>query len=166
MITKTKPRLPQHRPVRPRVAVMLAGGLMVVVAFQAALTFGAPFGVAALGGANPGQLPTALRLVTGVAAVVWLFAVTVVLARGGHTLVPVPEVVSRVGIWVVVAFLGVGVLMNFASSSPWERFGWGPYTLIMLVLSVVLARSASVSDRPRKTGFTEAQRNQLPGVTS
>ena len=166
MINKTKPRLTHHRPVRPRVAVVLTGGLMVVVAFQAALTFGAPFGVAALGGANPGQLPTALRLVTGVAAVVWLFAVLVVLARGGHALVPFPEVLARVGLWVVVGFLGVGVLMNFASSSPWERFGWGPYTLIMFVLSVVLARSASVSDRPGKTGSTAAQYGQLPGAIS
>ena len=166
MITKTKPRLTNHRPVRSGVAVVLAAGLVVVVAFQAALTFGAPFGAAALGGTNPGRLPDAVRLVTGFSAVVWLVAALVVLARGGYALVPIPEAVSRVGTWVLVGLLGLGALMQFASSSPWERFGWGPYTLIMFVLSVVLARSGSVSDRPRKTGFTEAQPSQVPGATS
>ena len=166
MITKTKPRLTNHRPVRPRVAVVLAVGLMVVVAFQAALTFGAPFGAAALGGTNPGQLPDAVRLVTGFSAVVWLFAALLVLARGGRAVVRLPEAVSRVGIWVLVGLLGLGALMQFASSSPWERFGWGPYTLIMFVLSVVLARSGTVSDRPRKTGPTGVQRSHLPGATS
>ncbi len=164
MITKTKPRSTNHRPAGPRAAVMLAVGLSIVVAFQAALTFGAPFGVAAQGGANPGQLPVALRLVAGVAAVAFLCAVLVVLARGGRALVPLPEAVSRVGAWGVVAFLGVGVLMNFASSSPWERFGWGPYTLIMFVLSVILARSGTVSDRPRRTGSTG--RSTFPGTAS
>jgi len=166
MITKTKPRLTNHRPVRPRVAVVLAVGLMVVVAFQAALTFGAPFGAAALGGTNPGQLPDAVRLVTGFSAVVWLFAALLVLARGGRAVVRLPEAVSRVGTWVLVGLLGLGALMQFASSSPWERFGWGPYTLIMFVLSVVLARSGTVSDRPRKTGPMGVQRSQLPGATS
>ena len=166
MITKAKPRLTNHRPVRPRVAVVLAVGLMVVVAFQAALTFGAPFGAAALGGTNPGQLPDAVRLVTGFSAVVWLFAALLVLARGGRAVVRLPEAVSRVGTWVLVGLLGLGALMQFASSSPWERFGWGPYTLIMFVLSVVLARSGSVSGRPRKPGSTEVQRSQLPGATS
>ena len=83
MLSKTKPSRTNDRPVRPRVAIVLAAGLLIVVAFQAALTFGAPFGAAAQGGTNPGRLPDALRLVTGLGAVVWLFAALVVLARGG-----------------------------------------------------------------------------------
>jgi hypothetical protein len=140
MRTKANSTLNNDEPVRP-VAIVLGAGLLIVVAFQAALTFGAPFGVAAQGGANPGQLPVALRLVTGVGAVVWLFAAMVVLARGGRGVVPLPNAVVRVGSWVVVGLLGVGALVNFASSSPWERFGWGPFTLVLFVLSVVLARS-------------------------
>jgi hypothetical protein len=31
---------------------------------------------------------------------------------------------------VLVGLLGVGGLLNFASSSSWERFGWGPFTLV------------------------------------
>lgn len=130
-----------------RVAVVLAGGLLIVAAFQAALTLGAPLGAAAQGGTNSGQLPDARRLVTGVATLIWLFAVLLVLARGGHALVRLPEAVSRVGTWVLVGLLGLGALMNLASSSSWERLGWGPFTLVLLVLGVVLARSDSPSDR-------------------
>ncbi len=141
MLANAKPRQINDQPVRLRVAVVLAGGLLIVTVFQAALTFGAPLGAAAQGGTNPGQLPDALRLVTGLSAVVWLFASLLVLGRGGHAVVPLPEAVSRVGTWVLVGLLGVGALLNFASSSPWERFGWGPFTLVLFILGIVLARS-------------------------
>jgi hypothetical protein len=52
---KTKPALTNDRPIRPLVAVVLGVGLLIVVAFQTALTSGAPFGVAAQGGTNPGS---------------------------------------------------------------------------------------------------------------
>ena len=154
MLTKTRPHS-NDQPARPRLAVVLAVGLVIVTAFQAALTFGAPLGAAALGGANPGQLPDAVRLVTGLSAVIWLFATLLVLARGGYALVPVPEPVSRVGPWVLVGLLGLGTLMNFASSSPWERFGWGPFTLVLLTFGVAVARSGSPSGPAlRKAGRT------------
>jgi hypothetical protein len=135
------------QPVRPRVAVVLAAGLLAVTAFQAALTLGAPLGAAAQGGTNPGQLPDALRLVTGLFVVVWFFAGLLVLARGGIALLPLPTGVTKLGTWVLVGLLGLGALMNFASSSPWERFGWGPFTFVLLILAVVLARSGLPADR-------------------
>ena len=141
MITETKPRPTTSRPVRPLIAHVLAAGLLIVVVFQAALTLGAPFGAAALGGTNPGRLPDAMRFVTGSATLLWFGAILVVLARGGRALVPVPNAVAQVGTWVLVGLLGLGALMNFASASPWERFGWGPFTLVLLILGVVLARS-------------------------
>ena len=58
-------RATSGRPLRPGIAVLVAGGCAVVVTFQVALTLGAPFGAAALGGANTGQLPNELRMVTG-----------------------------------------------------------------------------------------------------
>ncbi len=131
------------RPARPLVAILLATGLLIVVAFEAALTLGAPLGAAAMGGANPGTLPHSARLVTGIGALVWSLAVLVVLARGDRAVVPVPPAVARVGTWVILGLLGLGALLNFASSSPWERWGWGPFTLIMFGLCLVLARSGS-----------------------
>ena len=147
-ITQSKPRPTDDRPV-PRVAIVLASGLVVVTAFQLALTFGAPLGAAALGGTNPGQLPDAVRVVTGFSAAVWLFAALLVLARGGRAIVPLPEAVSRVGTWVLVGLLGLGALLNFASPSPWERYGWGPFTVVLFILSVLLARSSSGSSAPK-----------------
>ena len=146
-LAETKPRNIDDPSVRPRVAVVLAGGLLIVTAFQAALTFGAPFGAAALGGTYPGQLPDAVRIVTGLFTVVWLFAALLALARGGIALLPLTRRVTRLGTWVLVGLLGLGALMNFASSSPWERFGWGPFTFVLLVLGVVLARSGLPAGR-------------------
>jgi len=148
MQANTSPYPRQGTGVRPRVAVALAVGLLIVTAFQAVLTLGAPLGAAAMGGTNPGQLPDSVRLVTGVFTVVWLFAALLVLARGGRALVPLPQAVYRRGTWVLVGLLGLGALMQFASSSPWERFGWGPFTLAMFVLGVVLARSGLPSGGP------------------
>lgn len=130
------------RPRRPHVAVVLAIGLLIVAAFQTALTFGAPYGAAALGGSDSGQLSDALRVVTGVSAMIWLFATTVVLARGGRAVIGLPESVSRVGTAVLAGVLGLGALLNFASQSSWERFGWGPFTAVLVILCVILARSA------------------------
>jgi hypothetical protein len=143
MTPESKARPENNQPVRPLVAVVLAAGLLVVVAFQAALTLGAPFGAAAMGGTNPGTLPDETRLVSGFAALVWLLAASLVLARGGRALTPVPTALAKIGTWVLAGFLGLGALMNFASSSPWERWGWGPFTLIMFGLCLVLARSGS-----------------------
>ena len=56
------------------------------------------------------------------------------LARGGRNQVHLPAAVVRGGTWVIVVLLGVGVLMNVASSSPWERYGWGPFTLVLFRL--------------------------------
>lgn len=99
-----------------------------------------------MGGTNPGKLPDAVRLVTGFATLAWFLAAMVVLARGGRAPVPVPPAVARVGTWVLVVLLGLGAVMNFASSSSWERFGWGPFTLVLFVLCVVLAKSAHSTD--------------------
>ena len=146
MLTKTEPHT-NDQSVHSRVAVVLAAGLLIVTTFQAALTLGAPLGAAALGGVNPGQLPDAVRLVTGFSTVMWLSAALLVLARGGRALVPLPKAVSRIGTWVLVGLLGLGAVMNAASSSPWERFGWAPFTLVLFTLGVVLARSGSPAGR-------------------
>ncbi|MCY7289825.1 MAG: hypothetical protein LH624_16675, partial [Cryobacterium sp.] len=87
--------------------------------------------------------PDELRVASGIGGLVFLFASLVVLARGGCNLIRLPAGVVRVGTWVIVALLGVGALMNFASSSPWERYGWGPFTVVLFVLCVVLARSGA-----------------------
>ena len=137
----------RQRPPRPRVAAVLAVGCLIVGAFQIALTLGAPLGAAALGGTISGPLPGNLRFVTALTALVWLFTALVVLARGGFATSPMPRAVARWGTWVLLGLLGIATLLNVASSSPWERFGWAPYSLTMFVLCLTLTRSRPLADR-------------------
>jgi hypothetical protein len=132
-----------------RIAAMAAAvGFLVIAAFQVALALGAPLGSAAWGGAYEGQLPMGLRIASGVAVCVWVLAALIVLGRAGFRVVPLPYGVLRWGTWVLVGLLFVGALMNIASSSGWERFGWGPFSLILGVLCLIVAlRAEPVSGR-------------------
>jgi hypothetical protein len=123
-------------------AVAAAVGFLVMAAFQAALALGAPLGTASWGGAYEGQLPMGLRIASGVAVAVYVLFALIVLGRGGFRGVPLPHGVLRWGTWVLVGLMFVGALMNFASSSGWERFGWGPFSLILGVLCLFVTLRA------------------------
>ena len=129
------------KPVRIA-AVTAAGGFLLQAAFQAALALGAPLGSASWGGAYEGQLPTSLRIASGVAACVYVLFALIVLGRGGFRGVPLPYGVLRWGTWVLVGLMLVGVLPNLASTSGWERFGWGPLALILALLCLFVALRA------------------------
>lgn len=144
-------RARQARPPRRRISIALAIGFSVIVAFEIALTLGAPFGAAALGGAHAGSLPAELRIVTAVNGLFWVLAALVVLARGGVRVSLIPRALARVGTWALVGLLALGALMNIASFSPWERFGWAPFTLILFVLTLLLARGGVAAGPAGKT---------------
>ncbi len=148
--TTVAPSMPA-RPVRRKLAVTIAVGFLIVVVFQIALTLGAPLGAAALGGANVGQLPPELRVASAVSALIWIFAALIVLARGGFAVSPLPRGLARWGTWFLVCYLALGVLMNAASFSPWERFGWAPFTLVLFVLTLLLARGGLPADKAGRT---------------
>jgi hypothetical protein len=122
------------------VALIAAGGFAVIVAFQVALVLGAPFGAAAWGGATPGPLPANLRIASVVVGVVWASAALIVLSRAGIDVVSLPAEFARWGTWILVGLLSVGAVMNAASSSPWERYGWAPFSLVLAALCFVAAR--------------------------
>ncbi len=121
-------------------ALLAAAGFLFIGAFQVALALGAPLGRAAWGGANR-VIPPRLRRASAVAAVVWLLAAGLILARAGVIDLPVPTIVLVIGAWALVVLSGLGALVNLASSSPWERFGWAPYAATLAVLSIVVALS-------------------------
>jgi hypothetical protein len=129
-------------PARSKAAVVAAIGFIALAAFQLALALGAPLGRAAWGGTYD-QLPTALRIASAFAVGVWILAALVVLRRAGLRISPLPAAVARWGTWILVGLLPLGALMNFASRSPWERFGWGPVALILAVLCLLVARGAA-----------------------
>lgn len=121
-------------------AIFAAAGLVAIAAFQLALAFGAPLGRAAWGG-NHERLPSQLRVSSAIAVVIWLLAALLVLARANVVSLPLPREAISWGAWIVVALLGLGAIVNVASRSRWERFGWGPLAAILAVLGVIVAGS-------------------------
>jgi hypothetical protein len=118
--------------------IVAALGFVLLVAFQVALALGAPWGRAAWGGAYE-RLPTGLRIASGVAAIVWLLAALVVLARAGYDWSPIPPVVARWAIWVLFGMLVVGTLLNLASRSRLERLIQTPVAAALSVLCLIVA---------------------------
>jgi hypothetical protein len=121
-------------------ATLAAAGFLVIAAFQLVLALGAPLGRAAYGGRSAELSPVFRRTSAG-AVVIWLLAAIIMLGRGGVLAVPLPDVVIDVGAWVLVVLSMIGTIVNLASSSPWERFGWAPFSAALAVLSFIVASS-------------------------
>ena len=128
--------------VAQRTAKVAAAGFGVVAVFLLGLALGAPWGRATQGGFIDGPLPLELRVVSSVSMVIITGAAFVVLGRAGHWGDRFSRA-FRVGTWALVVYLAFGVLLNLASSSPWERFGWAPFTLLLAVATFVVARGRS-----------------------
>jgi hypothetical protein len=108
------------------------------ILFQLALAAGMPWGNLAWGGKFPGQLPTYMRVASFASALLLLGLGTVVSARAGVALADW-QPISRVLIWVVVAYCALGVIANALTRSAWERIIWLPITMLLLACSVVVA---------------------------
>jgi len=61
--------------------------------------------------------------------------------RGGYDVPLISARVGRVGTWMLAGLMTLGALANIASSGDWERFGWGPFALVLGILCSALARS-------------------------
>lgn len=112
--------------------------LLVVVAFQAALAAGAPWGEATQGGTNPGVLPEPLRLTSALGAVVYLTLAAVAGTRWA------PPILRRRVLRAGAAVMVVGALLNIASPSFIERMIWVPVTVALMALLWRAARHESL----------------------
>jgi hypothetical protein len=130
-----------HRVHTRTLSIIAAVGFGVLAAFQLAIALGAPFGRASWGGSHPAELPIELRVASGVAVGVYVFAAFIILGRGGVVISPLSGGVVRWGAWIITGLSAVGSLMNFASPSDWERFLWGPFALVLTVLCFLVAWS-------------------------
>lgn len=123
-------------------AASIAGILLLLVAlFQLCLACGAPWGSVAMGGKYPGKLPFRLRIAALVQLVLLVFIALIIFIRAGMML---PDYLdgSRMAIWGVVAFMSISSILNLITPSKWERRIWAPVVVLLLVCSVVIARSA------------------------
>jgi hypothetical protein len=122
------------------VAAVVAYVLLAALAvFQIALAAGAPLGHLAWGGKHR-VLPRGLRIASAVSVLLYAFfawiiagAVAGVDRFGDH----IPE--KPVGIWVLTAYFGVGILANLASRSRPERFVMTPVAAVLCASCLVIA---------------------------
>lgn len=134
----------QTQPVVPpaRTSLFAAIGFSALTLFEVALALGAPLGRFAMGGQHT-VLPPSLRIAAVAAACFWTVATLVVLKRGGYPIRFISGRVATKGTWALTGLLAVGVLMNLASRSEWERIVQTPVALTLLGLCIAVARSDS-----------------------
>ncbi len=121
-------------------ALVFAALVGIVCAFQLALALGAPWGRYAMGGAFPGVFPPAMRVAALVQIGVLMLIALLVLARA-EALLPGWRTVAGRMIWLVVAFLGVGVVLNLITPSAIERLIWAPIAVALFLSSLRVALS-------------------------
>jgi hypothetical protein len=73
------------------------------------------------------------------AAIFWLVAALVVLARAGYEWSPVSLDIARWGTWILVGLLMIGTLLNLASRSRLERLIQTPVAAILTILCLIVA---------------------------
>jgi hypothetical protein len=111
---------------------------VIIVLFQLALVFGAPLGEYTMGGKFTGKLPLKMRIAALIQIFILLLFVSVVIAKAGLALEKYHNL-SKIGIWVVVAFFVLGSIVNLASPSRKEKLVMGPANIIALITTVLIA---------------------------
>lgn len=119
------------------VGIVVATLFAAVVIFQLLLAAGVPWGAAAYGG-QPANLPGALRITSGIAAVFWALVGLLVLRTVGIIGRGTPPRWVRVASWIVVGMLAVSVALNAMTPSAIERAIWFPTTVVMLAGMLVI----------------------------
>lgn len=109
----------------------------IVILFQACLALGLPWGAASMGGKYPGVYPQKMRVVALVNMIILALLMMIVLVNAGLIL---PQFLSfsEIAIWFVVAFYGIGTVLNTITPSKIERI-WAPVVAIQLVTTILVA---------------------------
>ncbi len=118
-------------------AVAFTAVMVALAVFQLALIAGAPLGHFAWGGQDR-VLPAGKRVGSAVSIVLYALFAAVVSQRAG-LIELLPGVVADVGIWVIVAYLALGIVMNGISRSKPERYTMAPVCVVLTVLSLMVA---------------------------
>jgi len=123
-------------------ALALTVVLAALAIFQLALVFGAPLGRFAWGGAHR-VLPTRLRIGSAVSIVIYALIDVIAWDRVGAIDV-FPEPFSEVAMWVIFGYFVLGILMNAISRSKPERNLMVPVSIVLAVLSFLIAMGFGV----------------------
>lgn len=115
--------------------------LAALAVFQLALALGAPLGRFAFGGAHE-RLPVGFRIGSLIAIATYAVFAVIALESAGLMKVLPHTAIAGIGIWVIVAYLALGVVMNALSRSKPERFTMTPLALALCLLAAVIAFNA------------------------
>ena len=121
-------------------AILFCVLIAALAVFQIALIAGAPVGHFAWGGKDR-ILPANKRVGSVISIVLYAVFAIVVLQRAGLvSVIPIQGIVD-IGIWVLVGYFLLGVVMIALSRSKPERWTMAPLSLVLAVLSLVVALS-------------------------
>lgn len=118
-------------------AVIFTVIMVGLAVFQLALIAGAPLGHFAWGG-QVRVLPSGKRIGSAISIVLYALFALIVLQRAG-LVDALPAPIVDVGIWVLVAYSALGIIMNGISRSKPERWTMTPLCVLMTVLTLVVA---------------------------
>ena len=117
-------------------------GFIGLMCFQLLLALGFPYGQAAWGGKYI-KLPSNLRIASLFSAGVFVVASLFILERADILTVFNSSTVVTIGVWILVAFLGLNTLGNFASKSRVEKRIMTPISLTLALLCLIVAITAN-----------------------
>ncbi len=125
----------------PAVAAAVFSGILAALAvFQVALIAGAPLGHLAWGGQDR-VLPRQKRIGSVVSVLLYAAFVLLALERVGliDLLPSAADAVVRVLMWIVFAYLVLGIPLNLLSRSKPERYVMTPVVTVLVILALVIA---------------------------
>lgn len=120
-------------------AILFCCVLGLLAVFQAALAAGAPLGHFAWGGQQE-RLSSRLRIGSVVAIAIYALFALIALERAGLVRAMPHPSVAGIGMWIIVGYMALGVIMNAASRSRLERYTMTPVALALLGLGFAVAR--------------------------
>ena len=122
------------------VAIISVVIFIFMVIFQFLIVLGLPLGHLAYGGQHDHEkLPKNLRIMSMVAIGIYIFASIIILERVGLIIFFNIPLVSIIATWILAIYFTLGVLMNMASKSNWEKRIMTPIALIIAVCCYIVA---------------------------
>lgn len=117
-----------------QIAHLYATGMVAIAFFQIALILGAPLGRYTQGGQHDGALPVSGRMIAAVSIPIVLFQALAILSAAGFPGVDWPIWTG----WVAFAVQAMTTVLNWITPSKPERAVWGPVTLVMTAMALVV----------------------------
>src|SRR3989337_2586578 len=121
-------------------AILACTVLLGLTGFQLLLINGQPLGHYAWGG-NHKVLPPKLKIGSAISIVLYLIFAAIILDYAGLMRITNNDTVTRVGIWVLTAYFFIGIFMNIASRSKYERRTMTPVAFLLFMLCLIVALS-------------------------